>query len=1678
MMRVPGDIMFKLICSSVFLLLPSLLHAADGNRYAYLDEVDPYYPNLKFPKLITPQWVGEEGVEAVVILAIDDMRGHEKWEVYLRPILERLKRIDGRAPVSIMTCSIDPKSPHLQTWLKEGLSLETHTFDHPCPLLKDGDFKKAKATYEKAIDLLAAVPNNRPVAFRTPCCDSLNTPSPRFYAEIFTDRTPAGNFLAIDSSVMHFFTSDDPALPRSLVQDADGSEKFLKYKPRDRQFVNTIENYPYPYVINRVCWQFPCMAPSDWSAQHLHKPANPITVADWKAALDATVIKQGTMSLVFHPYQWVKPEQVVELIDHAVTKHGKKVKFLTFKEALERLNKNLLAGQTLRDEKGLDNGVRLLDLNGDGLLDLVIGNKEVKQTRIWRGKDNIWKATTFPINMPTSLLGHTSVTFGAEKDGIPLMLRREPEGVSLWKFVDGDWQGAINAAPSPSRLLDLDGNGDLIEFRSIGRKMTSLGVQHLSWEFSPATEMARREFDTGYRFVDLNDDGALDVVISNENGFAIHLRDSQVKGWRMIRSGKRGDKGELPPIALHGRNMGAFFHSRALWWQNENTNLLKDHVDRRTFNELLGEEMPAAKEPAQALNTIKARPGFKVELTAAEPLVQDPIAFAWGADGTLWVVEMGDYPLGTDGKGKSGGKVKALRDTDGDGRYDKATTFLDNLGYPTGVLPWRKGVLVVCAPEIFYAEDRDGDGKADHREPILTGFIEGNQQHRVNGLVWGLDNWIYCANGDSGGRVLSVKTGKSVDIRGRDFRFRPDTGELETQSGQTQFGRNRDDWGNWFGGNNSNPMWHFVLDDHYQRRNPHVASPDPRQAVSVAPGVAPVYPLSRTVERFNDFHTANRFTSACSPIVYRDDLFGPHYANNTFVSEPVHNLVHREIMTPAGTTFMSRRASDEQQSEFLASSDNWFRPTMIQTGPDGALWIADMYRHVIEHPQWIPESWQKKLDLRAGHDRGRLYRVYPVHVQPRLIRRLDKLDTAGLVAALDSPSGWQRDTAQMLLLQRNEKGAAPALGKLVTDSKHLIARVHALWTLEGLGTLTPDLVRQALADPHPGVRRHAVRLCEGRFPQTGDRLLDLVPDNDPHVRLQLIYTLGEWDDPRAGAALGKLALIVAEDRWLTAALLSSLNGRNLEAVLPVVLAGKPQPRLVESLLRMATATNNSRALVTLLHVVATPGDGYAPWQVNTLVGLLDMLEQRNSSLSALGEQSPEVQQALQKLDALFDQARQWAKEPEKLTVEQRQALRLLGRGLSKQDEDITLLAGLLTPRVPDELQSIVIGNLGRTRVQHVPELLLSRWKGLTPALRTQVLDTLLARAEWTPPLLEAIEKQTVLATEIDAARRQRLLEHRTETIRARAERLLAGGGAKDREAALERYRPALALAGNADHGRQVFTRVCSACHKVGDIGQGVAPDLGALTDRSPDYLLTNILDPNRAVEARYLSYVAVTKNGVLRTGFLTSETGTSITLVGADGKPQTILRADLEELSSTGKSAMPEGLEKDLAPQDMADLLTYLRSTLPPPKRREFPNNKPEVIRLESDGGYWLLANKAEIYGSSLILEDKYGNLGYWNKEEDHAVWSLNVAKPGRYEVWLDWACADDTAGNSFVIQVGAQRLTGTVTTTGNWDTYRRAKVGTLQLDAGRQQLSMRSLGRIKGSLIDLRAIRLVPGGM
>lgn len=1678
---------------------------AGGNRLTYLDEfLDPYYVGTGFPKLTTPQWVGEPGVEAVVVLAIDDMRQPERYEAFLRPILDRLKAIDGRAPVSIMTCTVDPQDPQLAKWLAEGLSLEVHTITHPCPCLQNGDFLAAKRTYEQCVDLMSSIAGNRPVAFRMPCCDSRNTPSPRFWAEIFNRTTEKGNFLSIDSSVFQIFTPADPELPRELVLLPDGQERFRRYTPFP-SFVNTIENYPYPYLIGRLCWQFPCMVPSDWEAQNVQRPNNPDTVRDWKIALDLVVRKQGVFNLVFHPHGWIRNDQIVELIDYAVAQHGGRVKFLTFREAHDRIQQHMLAGQPLRRSDGGDNGIRLLDVNGDGWMDVVIANHQVQKTRVWQPKENRWQDGPFPVPLIRTLesgaLVDAGLRFGIVA-GQVVALIRTPQESSAWEFAGGQWREAprlsaglpktdlftaVDGRDQGVRLRDLDGDGtcELLIANPRRREVWQYAGEQWKLLFTiaqPVSFVDDQGRDAGLRLRDLDGDGLDDLVFSNLERYGVYLlrRDEQgrLAGWTKVAQealrGQGQDEG-IPLIVRGGTNNGAWFHSRHLWVQNEDTSRLPDNVDRRSYAVLLGQQanMPPPRSAIDSLRSIHVHPLCRVELVACEPLVVDPIAFDWALDGSLYLVEMGDYPNGLESGPQ--GRIKRLYDDNRDGLYDRAVTVVDQLLFPTAVKTWRDGILVLCPPELFYAEDRDGDGRADTRQALFRGFAPGNPQHRANGLRWGMDGWLYIANGDSGGTIESVKTGHSVSISGRDVRIRPDTGEIEPVEGQTQYGRNRDDWDDWFGGNNANPLWHYVLPERYVRRNPYWPAANPRRDVPELPGAAPVFPRSFTLARFNDFNMANRFTSACSPEVYRDRLLGDEFAGNAFVCEPVHNLVHRLVLQPDGVTFRGRRAPEEQQSEFLASEDNWFRPVMVRTGPDGALWIADMYRLVIEHPEWIPRAWQEKLDLRAGADRGRIYRVIPAKGEPPRVPSLTGLSIPDWVRLLDHDNGWLRDMAQQKLLWEQATEAAELLAALVRTSTRPATRAQALATLDGLNTLPEPLLLDALRDAHPQVRRIAVRLIAQRLPQAphlADRLEHLaVDESDVTVLWEVVFALGEAPRP---SKLLKIVGRLPADRLVQSAFASSLRAENISAVAEELLNYRDErsnlPPLIwaSPVIRFLAATHQEEWLYRLFDrwaSIETVEASYRRQQWQLLAELLEQWPAESRRKAAEPTQ--------RRIEALLEQAQHVALAPDSPAEMRAVAGRLLALAAWNPRQAATLLGAMLSPNHPPEVQAAAIDNLARFHQREIAELLLQQWRSYTPAMRARVLDVLLSRAEWIEQLLDHIEQGRIAKSELGPTQRQQLLTHRVESLRQRAARLWAESAPSDRQTVLERYQVVKSLTSDIAQGRVLFTKHCASCHQVDGQGHAVGPDLAALTDRSVDALLVAVLDPNRAVEDKFREYVAVLQDGRQFRGLLTTESTNSITLLAQEGKRIDILRSELEALVSTGKSLMPEGVENDISPQALAHIVAFVQSIEQPPK--QFAGNSPRVAHVRDDGSIHLLATDCRIYGPTIVFEELYRNLGYWGSTDDRAVWDVDVPQEGTYRVVLNYACHDDSAGNRFRIEVAGQALGGTVEGTGTWDRYRHKDVGKVALPKGRLELTVRAEAPLHGYLMDLRQIVLEP---
>lgn len=831
--------------------------------------------------------------------------------------------------------------------------------------------------------------------------------------------------------------------------------------------------------------------------------------------------------------------------------------------------------------------------------------------------------------------------------------------------------------------------------------------------------------DAGLHFIDLNGDGFEDILFANPERFAIYLWTKNVqphlgwtRGWtQFVRAGERKGNASEPPN-LTGAELRVEGGGLVIIRHDPNT--ATPQVERRSLKALIAAESPPSLAPEDALGTFQVRPGFRIELVAAEPVVVDPIGFDWSADGRLWVVEMRDYPLGLDGRGQPGGVIKILKDANGDGRYEQAVTFLESIAFPTSLMPWRKGVLIAAAPDIFYAEDTDGDGRADVRRVLLTGFQRGNQQHLVNGFELGLDGWVYAANGDSGGRVKSVATGREIDIRGRDFRFRPDTGELETVSAQTQFGLRRDDWGNWFGNNNPTWLWHVTLPEHYLRRNPKLAVRGVKQVLANYDDSTRVFPISPAVVRPNQPWALNHVTSGCSPTPYRDALFGADFATSIFISEPVHNVIHREVLQPAGTGFTSRRAIGEEQSEFLASTDNWFRPTTTKVGPDGALYVADMYRLVLEHPEWISPEMLARIDVRAGADRGRVYRIVPDGVKLRPIPNLARLKDHELGLAMNSPNGWQRDTVQRLLLERSVRTAAD-LFQLLEPAYAPQVRLQALATLGVLGILEAAPLLKALADPHPAVRCEALRQSEAwgaKSSSVFEEVLKLAADSEPSVRLQAAFSLGAWPYEQTRGALEQLAAGDGADELIRLAVMSSL-----------------------------------------------PPDS-------------DLFQRLNSRASAA--------------------------RPVTATV-------------------------ALPPSSPDRAAVIAAyGEVGR-------------------------------------------------------------------------------------------------LTGDKARGREHFTMLCATCHRLRGEGSEVGPDLGMVATKPTDWLITAILDPGQAVEARYRSWSIRLQSGDDLSGIITAETANNLVLRMAEGVEHAVLRSDIQSISPESVSLMPAGFESALTPQGMADLLVWLR---------------------------------------------------------------------------------------------------------------------------------------------------------
>lgn len=1101
----------------------------------------------------------------------------------------------------------------------------------------------------------------------------------------------------------------------------------------------------------------------------------------------------------------------------------------------------------------------------------------------------------------------------------------------------------------------------------------------------------------------------------------------------------------------------------------------------------------APLRPEYALREMVLGEGLEVRLAAAEPLVVDPVAIDFGPDGRLWVCEMRDYPEGVDGEYAPGGRIVVLEDLDGDAVFDRSTVFLDGIPFPTDVKAWRDGALVCSAPNILFARDTDGDGRADDVEALYKGFETSNYQGRVNSLRLGLDGWLHGANGLFGGTVESY-SGTRVELGGRDFRIDPGSGAIETLPGLTQQGRARDDFGNWFGCDNSTLATHYPLVG-FDLKGLHV--PAPPAEVFVPQGVDPnmLFPIGPPVQRFDEPGHGGRVTSACGLEIYRDVALGEEYYGDLFVCEPVYNLVHRLELEPDGTTFVARRAAGEEQREFLASRDPWFRPVQVRAGPDGALWVVDMARYVIEHPRWLSEEAQAALDLRAGHELGRIWRVVRTDGMPERRTRVDDLSVAELAAALETESGTTRDMALQRLgaLARAGAGALESpealqiLRDLIAEGHSPATRCTALHALALWGRHEREHLKAAARDPDPRVRAAALRHPPpGLSPFRDSQELLAIGLADPDLRVRLAAALSltspterPWEDePRAsGHMVGRALRGDVDDPYLRTALLLAASTR-LGAVMETAMpAGDvpPHPAVVEGLLAAALAEGDHDAMATFLDRALHRG-GAAPGEaITTLGAFFAALDARGTTVSELESRGTfPLRAALRASGAVVREARGIALAPDTPLTVRTEAVAVLARIPEERDGDLTALAELLEPTQPAPLRRAALR--ASAREEGRVELLFAAWPTLGPELVGPALDAVLARPKATHAFLAWARVDPSAARALDPARQQRLREHPEPALRKLAGEVLVASPTPEVAAELARFAEVDALPGDPQRGAQTYQRQCAACHSLGGIGTPLGPDLAALTDRSTPGLLAAIVDPNRAVLAQYVDYVLQTADGRVLGGIVVEETDAHVRLMGQGGAEEVVTRDAIDQLVSTGRSFMTEGLTAELDAAAVSDLLAFLRAprTLP----RSFPGNRPGVVRADERGEWDLCAAQAEVFGPELIFEAPFSNLGYWHGAADHALWTVAVEEFVELDVWIEWACDDGSAAETFVLAGAGTVLRGVVEGTGSgWSHYRWAKVGELDLTAGRHRFEARAEGDPARSLFDLRRFRFTPRG-
>lgn len=952
----------------------------------------------------------------------------------------------------------------------------------------------------------------------------------------------------------------------------------------------------------------------------------------------------------------------------------------------------------------------------------------------------------------------------------------------------------------------------------------------------------------------------------------------------------------------------------------------------------------------KAMESFQLEPGLRIELIAAEPLVIDPVALAFDEDRRMYVVEDRGYPDPAEGgkPPKKLGRIARLEDTNGDGKYDHRTEFATGFTYPNGIMPWRGGVFVTCAPDIFYLKDTTGDGIADVRKVVLTGFHDTRTaQIRMSYPTLGLDGWVYVTGGLNGGEVTSPEhPGQpAVSFTSADGRFHPETFEFEVTGGKSQFGLTFDSYGRRFGSSNRHPVRHAVLEPSTLRRNPNLSFTETINNVSKVEAEAVVFPISNATTSADFIPSligrshAGTFTSACGLLIYNGTALTPEHKGNVFICEPAQNLIQRQIIHPDGVSFRSELPYEGR--EFLSSTDTWFNPVFLQHGPEGALYLADMHRKVIDHPSYVPEEARVNMDFESGKTDGRIFKIVreDFDSNDNLTGISSSASVEEIVRALESQEEWERKTAHRLLLENKTLASVPMLEAIAVESSLPEARVSALWLLHSFQALKPSTVKIALSDEEAGVQEQAVLLAGAIKRQDSglsEELIAATNHENLRVRFTSALVLGSLDEPEVVSALAAVAAKDGADKWLRAAVLSGIGER-----MPEFLAAFRQQQqdnsesfaaVMQDLGRLFGNGGSIADCQRILADVLSSGDDNLDWRISTALGLAEGLNGRtelknskNNLLLALqNKNSPHVNR--QNLDNFINKVAARA-----VDNNEKNSLRVIATallGYTSFNETGNVLHKLLDSRNPLELQVEAVNALARQEDVRGGQLLTAkdRWPTYTPRVRSAVTAALVSRPAFTNVLFDAIEENIIAVTDVSSTDRRRMMRNKNKEISARAETLFKELEGGERMQVYKDYRKIIEQPADAALGKVVFSRSCSACHTYNGEGGNVGPDLTGVKNQPADALLLHTLVPNYEVYTDYQAISVKTSDGSSLSGRLVAETENSLTLRTAFGTDESILRSKITSLTNTGLSLMPDGLEQSMTKEEVAQLIAYLKS--------------------------------------------------------------------------------------------------------------------------------------------------------